>query len=46
MIVAQPETDVRKVTVPFCPDVHLPLILTISDEAPVRFPFGFTVHDT
>jgi hypothetical protein len=39
MIVAQPETEVREVAVPFCPNVRLPLILTISDEAPVRFPF-------
>jgi hypothetical protein len=39
MIVAQPETEVREVAVSFCSDVRLPLILTISDEAPVRFPF-------
>jgi hypothetical protein len=39
MIVAQPETEVPQVAVPCCPDVRLPLILTVSDEAPVRFPF-------
>ena len=38
MIVAQQETEVPEVAVPFCPDVRL-LILTISDEAPVRVPF-------
>jgi hypothetical protein len=39
MIAAELETEVHDVAVPFCPDVRLPLILTIGDEAPVRFPF-------
>jgi hypothetical protein len=39
MIMVQPETEVCEVTVTICPDGYRPLILTISDEAPVRFLF-------
>jgi hypothetical protein len=39
MIVVQPETEFSDVTVTIFPDVLLLLILTVGDEAPVRFPF-------
>jgi hypothetical protein len=40
MIMVQLQANVFAGTVPFAPDVRLPLLLTVDDGAPVRFLFA------